>query len=60
MIATVEPFHGTKSAVYTRDAAGVWQRQQILDGYKDGLVGFRPNVNARLNTWHAQEWYWAT
>jgi hypothetical protein len=36
MIATVEPFHGTKSAVYTRDAAGVWQRQQILDGYKDG------------------------
>ena len=38
MIATVEPFHGTKSAVYTRDAGGVWQRQQILDGYKDGHI----------------------
>ena len=36
MIATVEPFNGTKSAVYTRDAGGVWQRRQILDGYKDG------------------------
>ena len=31
-----------------------------IDGYKDGLVGFRPNINARLNVWHAQEWYWAT
>lgn len=35
-IATVEPFHGTKSAIYTRDAAGAWQRNQVLDGFKEG------------------------
>ncbi len=35
-IATVEPFHGTKSAIYTRDGTGAWQRNQILDGFKDG------------------------
>jgi peptide/nickel transport system substrate-binding protein len=30
-----------------------------IDGVKDGLVGFQPNSNARLNLWHANEWYWA-
>ena len=35
-IATVEPFHGTKSAIYTRDMYGVWQRNQVLDGFKEG------------------------
>lgn len=35
-IATVEPFHGNTAAVYTRDAAGAWQRQQVLAGFKDG------------------------
>lgn len=35
-LATVEPFHGTKSAVYTRDGEGKWSRLQVLDGFKDG------------------------
>ena len=35
-IATVEPFHGNTAAVYTRDASGGWQRQQVLDGFKEG------------------------
>ncbi len=34
--ATVEPFHGDKAAVYTRDADGKWNRRQVLDGFKDG------------------------
>ncbi|NBX33913.1 VCBS repeat-containing protein, partial [bacterium] len=35
-LATVEPFHGTASAVYTRDAGGLWLRHQVLDGFKEG------------------------
>jgi hypothetical protein len=35
-LATVEPFHGTMSAVYTQDADGKWTRQQLLDGFKEG------------------------
>mgnify|MGYP000636520892 FL=1 len=35
-LATVEPFHGTTSAVYTQDADGKWIRQQLLDGFKEG------------------------
>ena len=35
-LATVEPFHGTTSAVYTQDAEGKWVRQQLLDGFKEG------------------------
>ena len=35
-LATVEPFHGTMSAVYTQDADGKWVRQQLLDGFKEG------------------------
>ena len=34
--ATVEPFHGDKAAVYTRDADGKWNRHQVLGGFKDG------------------------
>lgn len=36
MIATIEPFHGTKAAVYTRDTAGNWRRRQIHEGFKEG------------------------
>lgn len=35
-LATVEPFHGTTSAVYTQDAEGKWVRRQVLDGFKEG------------------------
>ena len=35
-LATVEPMHGTGSAIYVRDGSGVWQRSQVLDGFKDG------------------------
>jgi len=35
-LATVEPFHGTTSAVYTQDTDGKWVRQQLLDGFKEG------------------------
>ncbi len=30
------------------------------EGTKDTLIGFRPNVNARQNTWNMREWYWAS
>ncbi len=30
-----------------------------VEGYKEGLVGFRPNINARQNTWNMSKWYWA-
>jgi peptide/nickel transport system substrate-binding protein len=30
-----------------------------VEGYKEGLVGFMPNVNARQNTWNMGSWYWA-
>lgn len=35
-LATVEPMHGTASAVYTKAADGSWNRLQVLDGFKDG------------------------
>lgn len=35
-LATVEPFHGNTSAVYTQDAEGKWVRQQLVDGFKEG------------------------
>ncbi len=34
-IATIEPFHGNTAAVY-KLTDGVWRRQQVLDGFKDG------------------------
>ena len=30
-----------------------------LEGIKDGLVGYRPNINQRQNAWNIGEWYWA-
>jgi peptide/nickel transport system substrate-binding protein len=30
-----------------------------VHGYKDGLVGFKPNVNVRSNSWNMNTWYWA-
>jgi peptide/nickel transport system substrate-binding protein len=30
-----------------------------VEGYKDGLIGYAPNVNARQNTWNMGSWYWA-
>jgi len=35
-LATVEPFHGNTSAVYTQDSEGKWIRHQLLDGFKEG------------------------
>ena len=31
----------------------------IAEGVKDGLQGFRPNINTSSNCWNAREWYWA-
>jgi peptide/nickel transport system substrate-binding protein len=30
-----------------------------VEGYKEGLIGYEPNVNARQNTWNMGSWYWA-
>lgn len=30
-----------------------------VEGHKEGLIGYKPNVNARQNTWNMGEWYWA-
>jgi peptide/nickel transport system substrate-binding protein len=30
-----------------------------VEGHKEGLVGFQPNINARQNTWNMSQWYWA-
>lgn len=30
-----------------------------VEGTKDQLIGYRPNINARQNTWNMREWYWA-
>jgi peptide/nickel transport system substrate-binding protein len=29
-----------------------------IEGLKDGLAGFRPNINQRQNCWNMGEWYW--
>jgi len=31
----------------------------VVEGYKEGLIGYEPNVNARHNTWNMGSWYWA-
>lgn len=31
----------------------------IAEGVKEGLKGFRPNINTSVNTWNIREWYWA-
>jgi peptide/nickel transport system substrate-binding protein len=30
-----------------------------VEGYKEGLIGYQPNINARQNTWNMGTWYWA-
>ena len=30
-----------------------------VEGYKEGLIGYQPNINARQNTWNMGSWYWA-
>ena len=30
-----------------------------VEGVKDGLVGYRPNINQRQNAWNMGSWYWA-
>lgn len=32
----------------------------MIQGTKDGLVGFRPNINVLSNSWNINTWYWAT
>jgi peptide/nickel transport system substrate-binding protein len=31
----------------------------IAEGVKDGLQGFRPNINTSSHCWNIREWYWA-
>ena len=31
-----------------------------VDGHKEGLEGFMPNVNTRTESWNAAGWYWAS
>ncbi|MFO1061275.1 MAG: peptide ABC transporter substrate-binding protein [Dongiaceae bacterium] len=37
----------------------IFQYAQV-EGTKKGLMGFKPSVNVRCNTWNVNEWYWAT
>ena len=30
----------------------------IAEGVKDGLQGFRHNINVSSNCWNIREWYW--
>ena len=32
----------------------------MVEGIKDGLLGFVPNVNVQENSWNTNTWYWAT
>ena len=32
----------------------------LVQGTKEGLVGFRPSVNVLSNSWNINTWYWAT
>jgi len=34
-------------------------QQTLVEGTKDGLNGFRPNINTSSNCWNIREWYWA-
>ncbi len=31
-----------------------------IEGYKQGLNGYRPNVNVQSNCWNANTWFWAS
>lgn len=30
-----------------------------IEGVKEGLIGYRPNINQRQNAWNMGSWYWA-
>ena len=30
----------------------------IAEGVKEGLQGFRANINTAVNCWNMREWYW--
>jgi peptide/nickel transport system substrate-binding protein len=32
----------------------------LVEGMKEGLTGFRPNINTSSNCWNIREWYWAS
>jgi len=34
-------------------------RYQPVEGYREGLKGYQPNVNVRSNCWNIGTWYWA-
>ena len=31
----------------------------MVEGTKEGLQGFTPNMNVQENCWNAGDWYWA-
>lgn len=31
----------------------------IVEGVKDTLIGYKPNINASSNCWNLRSWYWA-
>jgi len=34
-------------------------QQAMVEGVKDGLQGFRANINTSSNCWNVRDWYWA-
>jgi peptide/nickel transport system substrate-binding protein len=34
-------------------------QQVLVEGTKDNLMGFEPNINTSSNCWNIREWYWA-
>ncbi|ONG56209.1 ABC transporter substrate-binding protein [Pseudoroseomonas deserti] len=35
-------------------------QQVLVEGTKDNLTGFKPNINTSSNCWNVREWYWAS
>ncbi|MBR0846115.1 peptide ABC transporter substrate-binding protein [Bradyrhizobium diazoefficiens] len=33
-------------------------QHSLAEGLKEGLQGFRPNINISVNCWNMREWYW--
>ena len=31
----------------------------VVEGVKDTLIGYKPNINASSNCWNLRNWYWA-
>ncbi|MBX5242742.1 peptide ABC transporter substrate-binding protein [Rhizobium sp. NLR22b] len=36
----------------------MWQRRTVR-GHKEGLTGYKDNVNVRIDTWNIGDWYWS-